>query len=111
MPRRSRVAALDAVFDALANERRREIVMRLARSPMTTPDIGRHFGFTKQALSRHLAVLEGAGLVSRRVRGRVHHLALAPQHLDSVVRWLSELRRGWAASLVRLEEVLDERQD
>jgi DNA-binding transcriptional ArsR family regulator len=111
MVRRSQVAALDAVFDALANERRREIVMRLARSPMTTPEIGRHFGFTKQALSRHLAVLESAGIVSRRARGRVHHLALSPQRLDGVVRWVSELRRGWAASLGRLGEVLDEQRD
>jgi DNA-binding transcriptional ArsR family regulator len=107
MPRTSQ-ATLDAVFDALANERRREIVMRLARSPMTTPEIGRHFGFTKQALSRHLAVLEGAGLVSRRAQGRIHCLALAPQRLDGVVQWVSELRRGWTASLERLEELLRE---
>jgi DNA-binding transcriptional ArsR family regulator len=108
MPRRSQAAALDAVFDALANDRRREIVMRLARSCMTTPEIGRHFGFSKQALSRHLSVLERAGLVSRVASGRVYHLALAPQRLESVVDWISELRRGWAASLERLDEVLRE---
>ena len=108
MPRQSQAAVLDAVFDALANDRRRDIVMRLARRPMTTPEIGRHFGFTKQALSRHLAVLEGAGLVSRVARGRVHTLALSPQRLDSVARFVSELRSGWAASLERLDEVLRE---
>ena len=111
MPRRSQAVALDAMFDALASERRREIVMRLARSPMSTPEIRHHFGFSKQALSRHLAVLEDAGLVSRHVRGRVHHQALAPQRLDGVVQWVSELRRGWAASLVRLDEVLSEQQN
>jgi DNA-binding transcriptional ArsR family regulator len=93
-------AALDAVFDALANERRREIVTRLARGPMTTPEIGRHFGFTKQAISRHVGLLEGAGLVSRTPHGRVHELALVPRRLDDVVGWVSELRRGWAVGLV-----------
>jgi len=103
-------AALDTVFDALANEHRREIVMRLARGSMTTPEIGRHFGFTKQALSRHVGLLENAGLVSRTVRGRVHELTLVPRHLDDVVRWVDELRRGWAASLDRLDEVLNARE-
>ena len=98
--------ALDAVFDVLANERRREIVTHLARGSMTTPEIGRHFGFTKQALSRHVGLLEDAGLVSRTLHGRVHELALVPRRLDDVARWIFELRRGWAASLDRLAEVL-----
>jgi DNA-binding transcriptional ArsR family regulator len=104
-------AALDAVFDALANERRREIVTRLSHGAMTTPEIGRHFGFTKQALSRHVGLLESAGLVSRTVHGRVHELALVPRQLDDVVSWVSELRRGWTASLDRLDEVLRARID
>jgi DNA-binding transcriptional ArsR family regulator len=104
-------AALDAVFEALSNDRRREIVTRLAGGPMTTPEIGRHFGFTKQALSRHVGLLESAGLVSRTLHGRVHELALVPRRLDGVVRWVSELRRGWAASLDRLDEVLRARND
>lgn len=101
-------AALDVVFDALANERRREIIKRLARGSMTTPEIGSHFGFTKQALSRHVGLLEDAGLVSRTVHGRVHELVLVPRRLDGIVDWVSELRRGWAASLDRLNEVLDD---
>jgi DNA-binding transcriptional ArsR family regulator len=98
--------ALDAVFDALANEHRREIVARLARGSMTTPEVGRHFGFTKQALSRHIGLLEDAGLVSRTLRGRVHELELVPRRLDSVERWVFELRRGWTGNLDRLDEVL-----
>jgi DNA-binding transcriptional ArsR family regulator len=102
-------AVLDGVFDALANERRREIVARLARGSMTTPEIGRYFGFTKQALSRHVGLLEGAGLVSRRRRGRVDEVTLVPRQLDDLVSWVNELRRGWTASLDRLAEVLNER--
>lgn len=115
MPRRAPVSApaaqLDAVFQGLANGSRREIVARLARGPMTTPAIGRHFGFSKQALSRHVAVLEGAGLVARTLRGRVHELVLVPRRLDSITRWVSGLRRGWAANLDRLDEVLRDRKD
>ena len=103
-------AALDGVFDALANERRREIVARLARGPLTTPEIGLHFGFTKQALSRHIDLLENAGLVSRTLHGRVHELELIPRQLDTVERWLFELRRGWSGSLDRLGEVLRARK-
>lgn len=107
----ARGAALDAVFDALANERRREIVQRLARGPMTTPEIGRHFGFTKQALSRHVGLLESAGIVSRTLHGRMHEVVLVPKRLDRVTRWVTELRRGWTASLDRLDEVLHARND
>jgi DNA-binding transcriptional ArsR family regulator len=103
--------ALDAVFQGLANESRREIVERLARGPMTTPEIGRRFGFTRQALNRHVSLLEEAGLVSRTLHGRVHELQLVPQRLDAVTRWVSHLRAGWTASLDRLDEVLRERKD
>ena len=107
----SKSAVLDAVFVGLANQSRRQILTRLARGPMTTPEIGRHFDITKQALNRHVSVLESAGLVARRLHGRVHELTLVPGRLDSVVGWVSELRRGWAANLDRLDEVLRERKD
>jgi DNA-binding transcriptional ArsR family regulator len=98
---------LDAVFDALASSSRREIVTRLARGAMTTTQIGRHFAFSKQALRRHIALLEEAGLISRTTtHGRVHELSLVPQPLDRVARWVHHLRRGWTASLDRLDDVL-----
>jgi len=97
---------LDALFDALANRPRRQIVARLASGPMTTPEVGRHFGFSKQALSRHVGVLEGAGLIERTVRGRVHELALVPNRLDEVATWVTVVRRRWEANLDRLGEVL-----
>jgi len=99
-------ATLDAVFTALANGRRRQIVARLSRGPVTTPEIGRDFRLTKQALSRHVGLLEEAGLVSRTLHGRVHELTLVPRRLDPVSRWVAELHRGWSANLDRLDEVL-----
>jgi DNA-binding transcriptional ArsR family regulator len=103
-------AVLDAVFDALANERRREIVTLLAHRPMTTPEVGAHFGFTKQALNRHVGLLEDAGIVSRTLHGRMHDLALVPERLDGVSLWVAELRGGWA-DFNRLEGVLHARND
>ena len=104
-------AILDDVFDALANEHRRNIVARLAEGPTTTPAIARQYGFTKQALSRHIGLIEGAGLISRVRRGRIDHLKLVPERLDSLTHWVSELKAGWTASLNRLDEVLDDVED
>lgn len=103
--------SLDVVFGALANEPRREIVARLARGPMTTPEIGRHFRFTKQALSRHISVLDNAGLIQRTPRGRVHVLALAPERLSELTGWVAEIRRGWESNLDRLGDVLRSEDD
>jgi DNA-binding transcriptional ArsR family regulator len=100
--------SLDSVFEALANRSRREIVARLAVGAMTTPEVGRHFGFSKQALSRHVGVLEDAGLIRRVLRGRVHELTIAPGRLDRVTNWVSAVRRGWESSLDRLDQVLGE---
>jgi DNA-binding transcriptional ArsR family regulator len=106
MPMGAKGRRLDSAFDALANQPRREIVARLSRGAMTTPEVGRHFGFTKQALSRHVQVLERAGLVERLVRGRVHELKLMPQPLGEISDWVSTLRGGWEANLDRLDDIM-----
>jgi DNA-binding transcriptional ArsR family regulator len=94
--------ALAPVFEALASRPRREIVARLARGPMTTPQIGRHFRFSKQALNRHVGVLEHAGLIERTLHGRVHDVRLVPAPLDGVVDWVETIRRGWESNFDRL---------
>lgn len=96
------------VFMALASRPRREIVARLAQGSMTTPEIGRHFRFSKQALSRHVTVLERAGLVRRTMHGRVQEVALDPAPLASVVDWLGIVQRGWQSNLDRLGNLLGE---
>ncbi|MBV9720102.1 MAG: winged helix-turn-helix transcriptional regulator [Candidatus Eremiobacteraeota bacterium] len=107
MPGTARLdASLGAVFGALANEQRRAIVVRLAQSSVSTPEVASQFEFTKQALSRHVAILEDAGLVRRTMRGRTYDLVLVPEPLDHISRWLVEIRRGWCASLDRLDQVL-----
>ncbi len=100
--------ALDAAFDALASQPRREIVARLCRGPLATRDVAEGFAFTKQALSRHLALLEGAGVVARAASGRNHILTLVPAPLVGVSDWVEEIRRGWTASFDRLDAILRE---
>jgi predicted transcriptional regulator len=97
---------LGLVFDALANEPRRGMVARLARGPMTTPEIGRHFGFSRQALNRHVSILEDAGLIRRTLNGRVHEVTLVRSSLDEMAEWVSIVRRGWEGNLDRLGTLL-----
>lgn len=99
---------VDRAFAALSNGHRRAIVDRLTSGPIETPSLGAEFAMSKQALHKHLAVLERAGLVERTGLGRVHRVQLRPEPLDAVVTWASETRRGWEANLDRLETLLKE---
>ena len=99
---------LDLLFDALANQSRRELVLRLRGGPFATPEISKQFGFTRQALNRHILLLRAAGLVTAKTHGRVQELSLNPAPLDRITTWVRELQRGWAASLDRLDRVLHE---
>lgn len=101
---------LGPIFDALANDERRRILVHLANGPASTPEVAAQFGFTKQALSRHVALLENAGLIDRSVRGRARRLRLVPGRLERVSAWVSELQRGWEASLDRLDATLGGRE-
>jgi DNA-binding transcriptional ArsR family regulator len=102
------LATLDPIFDALASEHRRRIVDHLAVSPLDTPALGAKFNMSKQALNRHIVVLEDAGLIERRLQGRVHQLRLVSDPLDGVSEWVSHVRRGWQANLDRLADVLEQ---
>lgn len=104
-------AVLDRAFEALANPHRRAIVDRLADGPLTTPELGAAFDITKQALSRHVHVLESAGLVARRPHGRVHELRLRPEPLDEIAEWTALRRRAWESNLDRLDAVLSDPTD
>ncbi|MEM8906145.1 MAG: metalloregulator ArsR/SmtB family transcription factor [Actinomycetota bacterium] len=104
-------AVLDRAFEALANPHRREIVDRLADGPLTTPELGRAFDMSKQALSRHVHVLESAGFVTRRPHGRVHELRLEPQPLDDIAAWTDLRRAAWERNLDRLDAVLTDTAD
>ena len=82
-------ATLDRAFDALANDCRRDIVLRLSEQPLETPVLLDAYDMSRQAFNRHLKVLEDAGLIERELHGRVHRVALVGPAIDEVTDWLS----------------------
>ena len=107
----SREDELDALFAALASGPRRAIVAHLTTGPSTTPELGRRFPFSKQALNRHIVALEDIGLIERRLDGRVHTIALVPDRLAGVTEWTDHIRSAWSGNLDRLGAVLDDMEE
>ena len=97
---------LDAAFSALADPTRRAILARLALGEATVMELAAPFEMTQPAVSRHLKVLEGAGLVVRRVDGTKRPCRLAPSAIDEIDQWLGMLREALAKNYDRLDGVL-----
>jgi DNA-binding transcriptional ArsR family regulator len=101
---------LDAAFSALADPTRRAILARLALGEATVMELAGPFDMTQPAVSRHLKVLEEAGLILRRVEGTKRPCRLAPSAIAEVDRWLNILREALERSYGRLDTVLAEMQ-
>ena len=97
---------LDAAFSALADPTRRAILARLGSGEATVMELAKPFEMTQPAISRHLKVLEGAGLIVRRVEGTKRPCRLAPAGIDAVDRWLAMLREALEKNYDRLDHVL-----
>jgi len=97
---------LDAAFSALADPTRRAILARLASGEATVMELAEPFDMSQPAISRHLKVLEGAGLIIRRIEGAKRPCRLAPEGVEAVDRWLAMLRNALAKNYDRLDEVL-----
>jgi DNA-binding transcriptional ArsR family regulator len=97
-------AGLSGVFAALADPTRRRIVERLARGRLTVGEIASEFSVSQPAISKHLKVLERAGLLERQIDGRVHHCRLDPKAMQDASMWIEEQRRFWEAAFSRLDE-------
>lgn len=98
--------SLDSAFSALADPTRRAILARLATGEATVMELARPFEMTQPAISRHLKVLEGAGLIMRRVEGTRRPCRLAPTAIAEIEEWLSMLRKALSANYDRLDAVL-----
>jgi DNA-binding transcriptional ArsR family regulator len=96
-------SSAESVFVAISDPTRRAIIDRLARGPARVTDVAEPFAMSLNAVSKHLKVLERAGLVQRARQGREHVLTLDPAPLGEVVRWASSLERYWNDRLDRLE--------
>jgi DNA-binding transcriptional ArsR family regulator len=100
------VEYLNATFAALADPTRRDILARLALSDATVGDLAAPYDMSLNATSKHLRVLENAGLVTRRVEGRVHHISLNAGPLRTASEWLDIYRAFWENRLDALEHFL-----
>ena len=97
---------LDASFSALADPTRRAILARLALGEATVMELAAPFDMTQPAVSRHLKVLEGAGLITRRIEGTKRPCRLAPAAVNEIDQWLGMLRKALSANYDRLDDVL-----
>jgi DNA-binding transcriptional ArsR family regulator len=102
---------LDRSFLALSHPARRAIVERLVAGPATVGEASGGLGISKPAVTKHLKVLEGAGVVSRTVSGRRHLLRLEPRPLRETLRWLELHRSLWEAKFEAVERHLAETHD
>jgi DNA-binding transcriptional ArsR family regulator len=101
---------LSLIFGALADPTRREIVARLAEGEATVKELTEPFTVSQPAISRHLKVLERAGLISRRRVAQARPTALRLEALDEADAWIEHSRAVWRARIERLDAHLKERQ-
>ena len=98
-------------FKALAHPLRREIVERLSGGVATVGEATRDLGVAKPTISRHLKLLEDAGVVSRVIEGRTHRLALRPEALAEASDWIERQRERWERLFDVVGEYLEERKE
>lgn len=97
---------LDDTLVALADETRRGILKRLAGGDARVTEVAAPFAISLNSVSKHIRILERAGLVHRRIEGRDHFLSLDPAPLDAAASWMQRERAAWTTRLDRLEAAL-----
>ena len=102
----SAAAILDATFAALADPTRRAILTRLRRGDASVTELARPFAMSLPGVSKHLRVLERAGLLARTRDGRVHLCRLAAEPLRGAAEWMAAYRQFWGTQLDALDQYL-----
>lgn len=102
---------VDQIFHALSNSTRRGMLRRLSRSACTVGELAEPAEMSFAAASKHVQVLERAGMVNRRVKGRQHICTLSPKPLKEASEWLSFYEKFWDESLDRLQAMLESDRD
>ena len=106
-----RADTLDRVFGALADPTRRRILTRLASGEASVTELTKPFGISQPAISKHLKVLERAGLVARGRDAQRRPSRLKAESLDDVSKWVEGLRRTWEERLDQLDDYLQKLQE
>ncbi|MBX3518864.1 MAG: helix-turn-helix transcriptional regulator [Xanthobacteraceae bacterium] len=99
-------APIDAIFRALADPTRRNVVERLSRKPASASDLAAPYRMAMPSFFEHMKVLEGCGLVRSKKQGRVRTYELAPNRLKIAEDWIGKQRRFWEQRLDQLDEYL-----
>jgi DNA-binding transcriptional ArsR family regulator len=99
--------SLDATFAALADPTRRRILERLCQGQRRVTHLAAPFSMSLPAVSKHLRVLEDAGLLKRQRHGREHRIELAAAPLKDAIRWIEQYRKFWEGSLDALANYLE----
>ncbi len=103
---RAKTEPLDATFAALSDPTRRAILDRLSRGPATVGELAEPFSMSLPAISKHIKVLETAGLIERTRSGRNYHCSLRSEPLQAAAGWIAEYRSFWERSLRSLDRYL-----
>jgi DNA-binding transcriptional ArsR family regulator len=98
---------LNRVFFALADPTRRAVLARLANGELTVTAIAAPFGISLAAVSKHIRVLEDAGLLKRVRHGREHRLSFTPEPLRVAANWVNQYERFWTEHLDRIKELAE----
>lgn len=101
-------ATLDATFAALADPTRRAILARLASGEVSVAELAKPFAMSQPAISKHLKVLERAGLVSHTTRAQRRPRRLEARPLAEATQWLERYRALWEQNFLRLDDLLEE---
>jgi len=104
-------AVLDATFHALADPTRRAILARLTTGEASVTELAAPFQMSQPAISKHLRVLEDAGLIERRIDRQWRMVRVRPEALRAVDDWVAHYRAFWNEALDRLEKLLNEDGD
>jgi DNA-binding transcriptional ArsR family regulator len=102
--------SLDLLFHALADGTRRSIIERVARQPLTVSEIAKPFRMSLAAVSKHLKVLERAGLIHREKLGTAYRMSFNPEALMNADEWLAHYRQFWNERLDALQQLLEEKE-
>ena len=98
--------ALNHIFGALSDPTRRAMLIRLSQEQVSVAELSKPFSLSKSAITKHLKVLEAAGLLNRSIEGRVHHCRLNPKPLVEASEWMTFYHEFWNQKLDSLDSFL-----
>lgn len=102
---------LDKTFGALSDPTRRAIITRLAQGTATVTELAEPFDISLPAVSKHLKVLERAGLLARKKEGRIYHCSLNPSPLSEAAAWIQVYERFWEGQFDALAKFIENSAD